>query len=274
MSTPAPGRGLGRRARGSRARIRLWTGSFSASTRSNSVQAHIGHVQVAKTGSLAASPVDGHVTRASIRPHCSHFLATAMVGTSGCGAGTPTVGRAGSQAHQSVGARCLAVARHERLSTIASDAASRPDPRPADRGAASRRDPPPVRRVLRRARPHRRAQREPRAGGRSDAAVHELRDGPVQGRLRRCRDPLVHAGGRLPARPARRGQAQRLRGGRAHAPPSHVLRDARQLVVRRLLQARGDPLGLGLPDPGPRHPGRASGRDHLQGRRGGASGLA
>ena len=39
--------------------------------------------------------------------------------------------------------------------------------------------------------------------------------------------------------------------GRTTAPP-HVLRDARQLELRRLLQARGDPLGLGLPDPRPR----------------------
>ena len=85
----------------------------------------------------------------------------------------------------------------------------------------------------------------------------------------RCRDPLVHAGGRLPARPARRRQAQRLRGGRPDAPPPHVLRDARQLELRRLLQARGDPLGLGLPDPRPRHPGRPSGGHDLQGRRGG-----
>ena len=55
--------------------------------------------------------------------------------------------------------------------------------------------------------------------------------------------------------PAGRRQAQRLRGGRPDAAPSHALRDARQLELRRLLQARGDPLGVGLPDPGPRHPG-------------------
>ena len=54
--------------------------------------------------------------------------------------------------------------------------------------------------------------------------------------------------------PARRRQAQRLRGGRPHAAPPHALRDARQLELRRLLQARGDPLGLGLPDPRPRDP--------------------
>ena len=68
--------------------------------------------------------------------------------------------------------------------------------------------------------------------------------------------------------PAGRGQAQRLRGGRPDAPPPHVLRDARQLELRRLLQARGDPLGVGLPDPRPGHPRRAPGGDDLQGRRG------
>ena len=68
--------------------------------------------------------------------------------------------------------------------------------------------------------------------------------------------------------PARRRQAQRLRGGRPDAAPPHVLRDARQLELRRLLQARGDPLGLGLPDPRPRDPRRPPGGHDLHGRRG------
>ena len=51
------------------------------------------------------------------------------------------------------------------------------------------------------------------------------------------------------ALPARGRQAQRLRGGRSDAAASHALRDARQLELRRLLQARGDPLGVGAPDP-------------------------
>ena len=58
----------------------------------------------------------------------------------------------------------------------------------------------------------------------------------------------LQPGGGLPALPARRRQAQRLRGGRPDAAPPHLLRDARQLELRRLLQARGDPLGVGLPD--------------------------
>ena len=85
---------------------------------------------------------------------------------------------------------------------------------------------------------------------------------------------VLHAGRRLPALPARRRQAQRLRGGRPDAAPPHVLRDARQLELRRLLQARGDPLGVGLPDPRPRHPGRAPGGDDLHDGRPRLRGLA
>ena len=42
-----------------------------------------------------------------------------------------------------------------------------------------------------------------------------------------------------------RRQAQRPRRRRAHQPPLHVLRDARQLQLRRLLQGRGDRVGVG-----------------------------
>ncbi len=42
----------------------------------------------------------------------------------------------------------------------------------------------------------------------------------------------------------------RHRGGRQHRPPSHLLRDARQLELRRLLQAGVDLLGLGALDAG------------------------
>ena len=44
-------------------------------------------------------------------------------------------------------------------------------------------------------------------------------------------------------------QAQRPRQRRLHRPPPHLLRDARQLLVRRLLQGTRDPLRLGAPDP-------------------------
>ena len=78
----------------------------------------------------------------------------------------------------------------------------------------------------------------------------------------------------VPALPARRRQAQRLRGGRPHHAPPHLLRDARQLELRRLLQARGDRMGQGAADRGLQDPVGAPRRDDLQGRRGGAPLLA
>ncbi len=69
-------------------------------------------------------------------------------------------------------------------------------------------------------------------------------------------------------------QAQRPRGGGARHLPPHVLRDARELVVRRLLQARGDRLGLGAPDRGlEAAEGQALG-DRLHDRRRGRAALA
>ena len=58
------------------------------------------------------------------------------------------------------------------------------------------------------------------------------------------------AGRRLPEVPADFGQAQRPRSGRARQLPPYVLRDARELVVRRLLQGRGDRVPLGTGDQG------------------------
>ena len=49
---------------------------------------------------------------------------------------------------------------------------------------------------------------------------------------------------------ARQRQAQRPRQRRAVAAPSHVLRDARQLLVRRLLQEGSDPVRLDAADRG------------------------
>ena len=51
------------------------------------------------------------------------------------------------------------------------------------------------------------------------------------------------------------------------AAPPHAVRDARQLELRRLLQARGDPLGVGLPDARPRDPGRSARGHDLHDRR-------
>ena len=47
----------------------------------------------------------------------------------------------------------------------------------------------------------------------------------------------------------RRRQAQRPRRHRPHQPPPRVLRDARQLQLRRLLQGRGHPVGVGARTP-------------------------
>ena len=104
--------------------------------------------------------------------------------------------------------------------------------------------------------------------GRPDAAVHQRWDEPVQGRVPR------HGHARLPARGGhaevhpRVGQAQRPRGGRARHVPPHVLRDARELVVRRLLQGGGDRLGVGAPDEGLGAAEGAPVGDRLRGARG------
>ena len=60
----------------------------------------------------------------------------------------------------------------------------------------------------------------------------------------------VRARDHVAALRARRRQAQRPRERRLHGAPSHVLRDARQLQLRRLLQARRDPLRVGAADQG------------------------
>ena len=54
----------------------------------------------------------------------------------------------------------------------------------------------------------------------------------------------IHPGHDLPEMPAHRRHRQR----RPHRLSPHVLRDAGQLQLRRLFQARSDPLGLGVPD--------------------------
>ena len=89
-----------------------------------------------------------------------------------------------------------------------------------------------------------------RAAQRPDAPVHQRRHGPVQERVHRRRAPAVQARDHLAEMRARRRQAQRPRQRRLHRPASHLLRDARQLLVRRLLQGAGDRAGL---EPG--HPG-------------------
>ena len=79
---------------------------------------------------------------------------------------------------------------------------------------------------------------------RPDAALHQRRDEPVQGRVPRPREARLHARRDVAEVHARQRQAQRPRQRRALAAASHVLRDARQLLVRRLLQARRDRAGV------------------------------
>ena len=98
--------------------------------------------------------------------------------------------------------------------------------------------------------PHHRGVEPPGARQRSDADVHQLGHGPVQGRVPGHRQaPLQarHLGADLPAR---RRQAQRSGKRGLHGPPPHLLRDAGQLVLRRLLQARVAQVGLGAADRG------------------------
>ena len=53
-------------------------GSSSASTRSNSVQAQVGQVQLVNAPSLAAASADDQLARLSRLPHFSHFLMRGM----------------------------------------------------------------------------------------------------------------------------------------------------------------------------------------------------
>ena len=75
---------------------------------------------------------------------------------------------------------------------------------------------------------------------RSDPAVRQRRHGAVQEHLHRRRNP-ARAARRLVAemRPRRR-QAQRPGQCRLHRAPPHLLRDAGEFLLRRLLQGRGD----------------------------------
>ena len=84
-------------------------------------------------------------------------------------------------------------------------------------------------------------QRRARAQ-RPDRAVHAGRDEPVQARVHGAGRPQLHAGDHLPeVHPHRRHRERRQ-----DRVPRDVLRDAGELQLRRLLQARGDPLGLGV----------------------------
>ena len=76
--------------------------------------------------------------------------------------------------------------------------------------------------------------------------AHDRRDAALQALLPRSRE----AAGAAPRRRPEMLPHHRHRGGRQHRPPPHLLRDARQLELRGLLQGGVDPLGLGALDPG------------------------
>ena len=97
---------------------------------------------------------------------------------------------------------------------------------------------------------------------RSDAAVHQRRHGAVQAHLPGAGAARLRARHHLPEVRAGRRQAQRPRAGGPHQAAPHLLRDAGQLLLRRLLQARRDRVRLGVrhqPDV-PRHPARPAAR--------------
>ena len=116
-----------------------------------------------------------------------------------------------------------------------------------------RRHPPPLPRLFRRARAPRGAQFVARPRRRSDPAVHQRRHGAVQAHLPGPGAARLRAGDDLPEVRARRRQAQRPRAGGPHRAAPHLLRDAGQLLLRRLLQARRDRVRLGV-----RHRARSS----------------
>ena len=74
------------------------------------------------------------------------------------------------------------------------------------------------------------------AAQRPDADVHQCRHGAVQERLHRRREAALSARHHLAEMRARRRQAQRSRQCRLHRAASHLFRDARQFLVRRLFQ--------------------------------------
>ena len=118
--------------------------------------------------------------------------------------------------------------------------------------------------VLRGARPPGPAVRLARpAGGGQIAPLHRRGDEPVQERVHGPRQARPQARRHQPEMPPHRRPRQR----RPHRLPSHVLRDARQFLLRRLLQARGDPLGVGVHDAGDEAPARAAARQRLRGGR-------
>ena len=84
-----------------------------------------------------------------------------------------------------------------------------------------------------------------RAGAqRPDRPFHPRRHEPVQERVHGAGRSQLQAGRHLPEMPAHRRHRQR----RPDVLPRNILRDAGEFQLRRLFQARGDPLGVGVLD--------------------------
>ena len=95
-------------------------------------------------------------------------------------------------------------------------------------------------------RPHRGAVLAAGAAQRSHPAVHQCGHGAVQEPLHRRGKAALRARHHGAEMRARRRQAQRSRQCRLYRPPSHLLRDAGQFLLRRLFQGRRDHLRLGI----------------------------
>ena len=119
------------------------------------------------------------------------------------------------------------------------------------RDAIRRPDSTGIHRLLPPARTYARPQLAGRSARRPHAAVHQRRDEPVQGRVssRTGTTSLARARREHAALHPRRRQAQRPRRRRPGHLPPHLLRDARQLVLRRLFQAGSHRSGPGSCSP-------------------------
>ncbi len=127
----------------------------------------------------------------------------------------------------------------------------------------NQRRPPVLPRVLRKERSRAGAVGAACPAQRSDADVRQRRDGAVQERFHRARNPALQPGDELAeVRPCRR-QAQRSRQRRLYRAAPHLLRNAREFFVRRLFQGPGDRACLDLGHEGVGARSRPADRDRL-----------
>ncbi len=116
---------------------------------------------------------------------------------------------------------------------------------------------------------HDRSQLFAGTGGRSVPALHQCRDGAVQVRVSGHGKASLFPGHFFPEVRPRRREAQRSGERRQNGPASHLFRDARELLLRRLFQAGRDRVRMGAarPQDGAR-PGQALGHRAQERRRG------